>query len=364
MRKRVVALLSCVMLTFGLVGVFTGCGKTAEKKETSVSYELEERSVDENAKKELLEATAKLKASSKYVINNQLTAPDGNAQYIEVVKDGDSYTEYPVTATGESAESSTNYQLNDWLDLDGDAFILVGDTTDGKWYKYPEGYGTFLQSRNVMYADIIIPSLVSLKKLDKTDEADIGDGTEEFTLYDGVIPASKASEILGASTSKVYESMITKFENEDKYKDEVHLAKLYMQDLAKTLTVSDTDVEFAVDKNGVLRELNFTCGGIGTKLKYFKGVSLKTELEDLEKPAEIDDDNCTSIIETMTELAEFAKDYNTYNDFLNAYGEKYDAEAASQSAVTAEEESTDEDKKESTDEDKESSNSKKKSSSK
>ena len=326
-RKMIKKVVSVLLVSMLALACLTGC------ETESVSGTEEKEIIDEGLRKELADGMAKLEAKNRYIINNQLSAPDGSSSFVEVVKDGDSCTEYLVEDveeqddTKEKNKDSVNpkdyqYTLQDWCCLDNSSYIYV----DGKWYKHPDGYGEFLQGRKSMYANILIPALTSLKKLDKKESADIGDGTEEFTIYIGTCPADVVKDILGISTKVVYDKLVEQYKNDEKYKNEVHLAQLYLDDLEKTLTTSDATLEFALDKDGVLRELNMTVSGLGTKLKYFRAVSLNAEYNDVEKPKELSSD-IPSIIETLTESADFAKDYDNYDDMVMAYQEKMSTES-------------------------------------
>ena len=325
-RKMIKKVVSVLLVSMLVLACLTGC------ETESVSGTEEKETIDEGLRKELADGMAKLEAKNRYIINNQLSAPDGSSSFVEVIKDGDSCTEYLVEDTEKQDDTEEKnkdaltpkdyqYTLQDWCCLDNSAYIYV----DGKWYKYPNGYGEFLQGRKSMYANILIPALTSLKKLDKKESADIGDGTEEFTIYVGTCHADTVKDILGISTKVVYDKLVEQYENDEKYKNEVHLARLYLADLAKTLTTSDATLEFALDKDGVLRELNMTVSGLGTKLKYFRAVSLNAEYNDVEKPKELSSD-IPSIIETLTESAEFAKDYDNYDDMVMAYQDKVSTE--------------------------------------
>lgn len=320
--KMVKKLVSVALIGVLAVSMLTGCGEdTASTTGTESTATL-----DKGLQKEVADAMAQLQTKDTYLINNQLSAPDGATNYLEIVDKGESYTEYKVddSKNAEGAggtEKDYQYTLQDWCALDGSAYITV----DNQWYKFPEGYGELLGSRKVMYADRIIPKLTSLRKTDETEKADIGDGEEEFTIYTGECPAEVAQEILGISTMEVYEYLLKEFKDDEKYKNEVHLAELYLSDLNKTMTVSDATVEFGVC-DGILRELNITVGGLGTKLKFFRAVSFKSTYDKVTKPDALKAENIPSIIETLSESAEFAKDYDTYDDMVIAYQKKAEEE--------------------------------------
>lgn len=335
-----------------LVMIFTlvGCGGSTNQEEVKI---------DEGMKKEVQEAIVKLKATDKYLIQDSIDAPDGKAYFLEAVKGGSSWTEYPVnkdTGYVDMANSdSTDYAIVDWYDVSGDAYIANSDAT-GKavWYKYPKKYSSFLGSRNIMYADKLVSRLSSLEKEKETKKMDLGDGEEEFTVYKAKVKAKDLKDILGVSTLKLYQGLIDEEKGDtDDSKNIQHFAKLYLNNIEKAMVFSDGEIQFAI-KDGILRQANIIVYGLGTSLSYNRSVSLKTDYKDRERPKEIN--SAVDYKTNLTELANFAKDYDNYNDMITAYNEKVQSEQAAQQQS----ESSKKDKKDKKDKKKKESTSKKK----
>lgn len=275
--------------------------------------------VNKEYKAELEEALYKLKTTEGYIVQTYMEAPDGNAAYLEVVKDGGSYTEYPVDADGNITDSllggssgNGDYALADWLDADGNSWIVQTDSAgDLVYYSLPQSYGRKCLSRNVGYFDLMLDSFTEVEKQADTETADIGDGSEEYTLYKCKLPSDVVKEILGMNTYGLYSAYKDDSKTEDNIKT---LCGYYIDELNMSLTFSDANVMVAV-ADGQLRQLTIEVGGLGTRLYVTKSFLTKGEYEVRERP---DFTDSKDYMETMREVADYVAGFDTYEEALKA----------------------------------------------
>lgn len=315
----------CVLvLTVGLVIALAWKGSDEDGRDLTALREVE-KSFD------------KVAENKKYVISSQMVAPDGQASFLEVYKDGVSYTEFPAsdsdTDTSED-DSQVSYSLSDWMTSDGHYYMYqnTGEET-GSFFKMPKSYSEVMSSRNILFKDDIIRGIISFKKLDEKKKLDIseGNGEEEFDVYTGKMESKAVKALLGKNTHALYESI------KKDYPDEENICKyadMNLEELDMSLTFSDAKVEFYV-KDGMLRQFRLECGGLGSRLSLIKTVFLKLEYSDREEP---DFSGSTDYIESIRKQAnEYAK-YDSYDEAIEAIYEKQstDAENVSGSAVMTE----------------------------
>lgn len=302
MKKKLVCALLCCSFLLG------GCSDTGTSSE-----------VNQKDLKILKTALAKLKTHDEYLVQTVMDAPDGDASYLEVVKDGGSYTEFPVdsegnitSATENSEDGTASYALMDWLNKDGSMYLTYnGEDGSAGYYSLPKEYGKKLLSRNVGYFDQMVDKFTSIEKKEKTITGDIGDGEEKYTTYRCELPAKEVKNILGATSYELYE---TYADDKDTDKDIKKLCKFYMEDLDMSLTFSDAFVTVAVSNN-TLRQVTIEVGGLGTRMYVTKSFLLNGENEIREEP---DFSNAVDYTESLKDVAEYVADYDSYEDALEA----------------------------------------------
>lgn len=333
MRRVVVSVLSALTVC-GMC--LTGCGDSGGSAETT--------RVDKTALSEVKAGYEKLKGTDKYLIQNVLQAPDGKANFLEVIKKDCSYTEYPITDSGENdsesvvGDSATSYSLTDWLEVGGNMYVNQPSSQTsssskkdsksdmvGSFYKMPKSYTELCQGRRTMYLDKVINSLTFLSKEKDTKKTDLGEGEETYTIYKGTIPASAVKEILGVGTKGLYDSIVSDYPKE---KNIINLCKQYLEKLKMDLTFSDANVTIGI-ADGMVKQLSIETGGLGTRLYYTKTILSKLTFTEREKP---DFKNCKDYIESMREVADYVANYGSYDEAMEAL----DSKTASGSAVTAE----------------------------
>lgn len=312
MRRKVVAL-----TLLALVGssILSGCGGKSVDKDVSSSDV-----------KELKQALAELGTHEDYLVQTLMEAPDGNATYLEVVHDGGSYTEMPVDSEGKitdtlltDEDNTGNYALVDWIKNDGTIYMTYTDD-DGNagYYSLPKEYGKKMLSRNNGYFEDMVDNFTSIKKDEDTVKGDIGDGEEEYTMYECTLPSEYVKEILGASTYGLYASYV---EDEDVDKNIKQLCEYYLEDLDMSLTFSDAKVTVAV-ADGNLRQVVLETGGLGTKMYVTKTFLMNSEYELREEP---DFSNASDYTDSMKELADYVADYDSYEEAMKALNSQDEA---------------------------------------
>jgi len=321
MRSKTRGLLA-VAIAGGIA--LTGCSTSS----------VEGAGVSQKDVKVMKEALATLKATDSYLVQTKMTAPDGNATYLEVVNDGGSYTEYPVDDNGnivsdtqqKDGGTSENYSLADWLEPDGKIYMVGG--TDSEFYKAPDSYGEKLLSRNVGYFDKMVDSFTSIEKEDETVTGDIGDGEEEFTVYKCKLPAEKVKEVMGATTYGLYDSYVDEKGIDKNIKK---LCQFYLDDLDMTLTFSDANVTVAMS-DGELRQVTLETGGLGTKLYVEKSFLMNAEYDLREKP---DFKNAKDYSDSMKDVADYVADFDSYEEAVEALSNT--GESTEEAGVSSEE---------------------------
>ena len=121
MKRKLTSLVLSLTLVLGLCA----CGQN----DNSVSLNKEYVDVVRNAAVKLNETY------TDYIISSTLNAPDGDTEFIEVVHEGISYTEYSVDADNNlgtlsyGSSDTMSYAMTDWLDSDGKYYIFSTDAT-------------------------------------------------------------------------------------------------------------------------------------------------------------------------------------------------------------------------------------------
>lgn len=292
-------------------------------------------SSDASAKKELQSALEKLQGyGDTYAVTNLLEAPDGDVSYLEVVSDGNSYTEYPVDTDGNvgtvAYDEASSYMLSDWLTKDGDLYIVSSDNDSNLVsVKLPETYAKATKDREVLFFDYMLENFSSIEKGDSQTIAG-----EEVSTYTCKLPAENTKYILGMGSYQLYDSV------KQDYKDDENVVKLadyYCNNLDMSLACSDANVTVGVDKDGMLKYVSLEIGGLGTRMYYTKvvvtdGISVRSVP---------DFSNATQYIDTFREQAEYFVKNGTTGDSTSAGGVV--TEEGSTEEVTTEESSTDSD---------------------
>lgn len=256
-------------------------------------------SSDASAKKELQTALEKLQGyGDTYAVTNLLEAPDGDVSYLEVVSDGNSYTEYPVDTDGNvgtvSYDEASSYMLSDWLTKDGDLYIVSSDNDSNLVsVKLPETYAKATKDREVLFFDYMLENFSSIEKGDSQTIAG-----EEVSTYTCKLPAENTKYILGMGSYQLYDSVRKDYEDDENV---VKLADYYCDNLNMSLACSDANVTVGIDKDGMLKYVSLEIGGLGTRMYYTKvvvtdGISVRSVP---------DFSNATQYIDTFREQAEY-----------------------------------------------------------
>lgn len=272
--------------------------------------------IDSKAKKTIESALEKLKNTDKYQISNIMQAPDGNLCYVEICSNGSSYTEYPVDSDGNFGTiafqdaKDTEYVLTDWVTSKGKGYVLEGDNS---WVSYPSKYAGKLQSRDVMYCNVILNNLTSLE-FKETVNVDIGMGvSEELDVYLGKIPSETAHSILGMGSEEIYKAVKDDTSDSNIKK----LCDFYLEDIGFTMVFSDANVLIGVS-DGVLRYIQIEVGGLGTRLYYTKAVLTK----DIDIRPEPDFSNVLTYESTLKDMADYVSKYDSYEDAMKALNQE------------------------------------------
>lgn len=304
------------LVTLALFGgtLLTGCGDTPQKQEDI---------------KELKQAMASLQANEQYLIQTVNEMQDNKVSYLEVVNDNGSYTEYPVDSEGnftsdtiktEEEQSDVSYQMMDWLDKNGEMYMTSADA-DGNaiFYSLPKDYAKKVKSRNVGYFDKMVDNFTEVTKLEGTKKGNIGDGEETFTMYECKLPAEDVKDIMGVSTYGLYDIYAEDAKTDKSIKK---LCEFYLDDLDMSLTFSDANVTVSV-ADGKLRQLTMEMGGLGTKMYVTKTFLLNGKYDAREKP---DFSSAVDFKDSLKELADFVKDYDSYGEAMEALNNTVDSE--------------------------------------
>lgn len=269
------------------------------------------------------DAAAKLNSTyTDYIVTTTLEAPDGDTQYLEVKHEDTSYTEYSVSGDNEvgtiaygSADSIT-YSLTDWLTKDG-KYYMFGSDNDGNsvTYSLPTAYKDLVSDRVMLYANKFVDNALSIEKYDDLT-LNLGDGSQTYTSYKVKVPASVVKDILGVSTYGVYKTI------EDDKDTSANIKKLcsyYLEDLNMNLTFSDANVILGIDSDGILKYACLEVGGLGTRLYYTKAVVATKNSNVRSTP---DFTNAQTYASSLSDLADYVADYDSYDEAVKALNEK------------------------------------------
>lgn len=269
------------------------------------------------------DAAAKLNSTyTDYIVTTTLEAPDGDTQYLEVKHEDTSYTEYSVSDDNEvgtiaygSADSIT-YSLTDWLTKDG-KYYMFGSDNDGNsvTYSLPTAYKDLVSDRVMLYANKFVDNALSIEKYDDLT-LNLGDGSQTYTSYKVKVPASVVKDILGVSTYGVYKTI------EDDKDTSANIKKLcsyYLEDLDMNLTFSDANVILGIDSDGILKYACLEVGGLGTRLYYTKAVVATKNSNVRSTP---DFKNAQTYASSLSDLADYVADYDSYDEAVKALNEK------------------------------------------
>lgn len=269
------------------------------------------------------DAAAKLNSTyTDYIVTTTLEAPDGDTQYLEVKHEDTSYTEYSVSDDNEvgtiaygSADSIT-YSLTDWLTKDG-KYYMFGSDNDGNsvTYSLPTAYKDLVSDRVMLYANKFVDNALSIEKYDDLT-LNLGDGSQTYTSYKVKVPASVVKDVLGVSTYGVYKTV------EDDKDTSANIKKLcsyYLEDLDMNLTFSDANVILGIDSDGILKYACLEVGGLGTRLYYTKAVVATKNSNVRSTP---DFTNAQTYASSLSDLADYVADYDSYDEAVKALNEK------------------------------------------
>ena len=269
------------------------------------------------------DAAAKLNSTyTDYIVTTTLEAPDGDTQYLEVKHEDTSYTEYSVSDDNEvgtiaygSADSIT-YSLTDWLTKDGKYYMFGSDNGGNSvTYSLPTAYKDLVSDRVMLYANKFVDNALSIEKYDDLT-LNLGDGSQTYTSYKVKVPASVVKDILGVSTYGVYKTI------EDDKDTSANIKKLcsyYLEDLDMNLTFSDANVILGIDSDGILKYACLEVGGLGTRLYYTKAVVATKNSNVRSTP---DFTNAQTYASSLSDLADYVADYDSYDEAVKALNEK------------------------------------------
>ena len=269
------------------------------------------------------DAAAKLNSTyTDYIVTTTLEAPDGDTQYLEVKHEDTSYTEYSVSDDNEvgtiayGSSDSITYSLTDWLTKDG-KYYMFGSDNDGKsvTYSLPTAYKDLVSDRVMLYANKFVDNALSIEKYDDLT-LNLGDGSQTYTSYKVKVPASVVKDVLGVSTYGVYKTI------EDDKDTSTNIKKLcsyYLEDLDMNLTFSDANVILGIDSDGILKYACLEVGGLGTRLYYTKAVVATKNSNVRSTP---DFTNAQTYASSLSDLADYVADYDSYDEAVKALNEK------------------------------------------
>lgn len=269
------------------------------------------------------DAAAKLNSTyTDYIVTTTLEAPDGGTQYLEVKHEDTSYTEYSVSDDNEvgtiayGSSDSITYSLTDWLTKDG-KYYMFGSDNDGKsvTYSLPTAYKDLVSDRVMLYANKFVDNALSIEKYDDLT-LNLGDGSQTYTSYKVKVPASVVKDVLGVSTYGVYKTI------EDDKDTSANIKKLcsyYLEDLDMNLTFSDANVILGIDSDGILKYACLEVGGLGTRLYYTKAVVATKNSNVRSTP---DFTNAQTYASSLSDLADYVADYDSYDEAVKALNEK------------------------------------------
>jgi hypothetical protein len=272
------------------------------------------------------DAAAKLNNTyTDYIISTTLNAPDGDTEYLEVVNGDNCYTEYSVDSDNNlgtlsyGSADTISYVLTDWFDAEQNYYIFSSDEDgNGVVYTLPSNYADFVSDRPFMYVNDLLDNAISIDTYD-TLTIDLGEGEEDFTTYKIKVSGDSLKSILGASSYGVYKSIA---EDEDSSANIVSLCNAYLDDLNMSLTFSDANVIVGIDSNNILKYMCLETGGLGTRLYFTKAV-VATRNNNLRDMPDVS--NSIAYSSTLTDLADYVAEFDSYEDAMNAlYSDYYD----------------------------------------
>lgn len=292
------------------------------------------------------DAAAKLNSTyTDYIVTTTLEAPDGDTQYLEVKHEDTSYTEYSVSDDNEvgtiayGSSDSITYSLTDWLTKDG-KYYMFGSDNDGNsvTYSLPTAYKDLVSDRVMLYANKFVDNALSIEKYDDLT-LNLGDGSQTYTSYKVKVPASVVKDVLGVSTYGVYKTI------EDDKDTSANIKKLcsyYLEDLDMNLTFSDANVILGIDSDGILKYACLEVGGLGTRLYYTKAVVATKNSNVRSTP---DFTNAQTYASSLSDLADYVADYDSYDDAVKALNEKSSltnssTESSTETTIESEESTT------------------------
>lgn len=316
MRKKLLS----ILLVGGMIGLTACSGGTT--------------SVDSKAKSEVESALSKLENYEDiYLVSTLLDSPEGDISYVEVNTSSGSYTEYPVTDTGEVGKASdsededttknseTAYMLSDWLCNDGNFYLVGSEDNSGDsskeatstFYKLPKSYVELCKNRDSMYVRTMLSKFTSIEFYKETT-ADIGNGDETLKLYRCKLPSKEVQNILGVGSKGLYESL------KSDYSDNKNLVKLcdyYLDELDMNLTFSDAIVTLGVSDD-MLKYMSLETGGLGTRLYLTKSVIMGS----ISPRQEPDFSEAKDYTTTLQEKADYISEFDSYDEILEALSNK------------------------------------------
>lgn len=235
--------------------------------------------------KELNKAYKALKKyDDMYIVTTQIAGTD-TTNYIEVVmKDGTSYTEYPVDSNGkvgvvESDSTKSNYLLTDWLDKKN---LYAFGSENATVTTLPKSYKDMVSDRVYMYLPEIMNEVTDVSKEKKATQ-DIGNGEEEFQVYKAKLPASTVKDIVGVGTQGLYKAIAKDYSKDENVKK---LADYYVKNMDMDLTFSDANVTFGV-ADGIIKYVNIETGGLGTRLNLTRAIITDTSKYQLRQKPDV-----------------------------------------------------------------------------
>lgn len=308
-----------------VVFLLIGCGNSASKGGVS----------DSPLVKEVRDSAVKLRSENKdYIISNSLSAPEGITEYIDVVSEKGVYTEFPVDADKNlgtlkyGSKPSMQYSLSDWLTSDGKYYIFTSDKTGKEVVStLPSTYKSYVEDKPYLYINKLLTGVKEIKKADPI-QLDLGQGEQDFTCYIMKVDSKVLPDILGASSYGLYKAIS---EADDTDKNIKKLSDFYLQDLSENLVFSDAKVTVGVDTDGLLRYVDISVGGLGSRLHLVKAV---VSLSNANKRAEPDFTKAVDFRTSLKDLADFVSQYDDYDSALNALNAK-DNSVITDSAITS-----------------------------
>ena len=285
--------------------------------------------------KEVKDSAVKLKSENKdYIISNSLSAPEGITEYIDVISEKGVYTEFPVDADKNlgtlkyGSKPSIQYSLSDWYTNDGRYYIFTTDKTGKEVVSIlPDTYKAYVDDKPYLYINKLLDGVKEIKKSDPI-QLDLGQGEQSFTCYIMKVDSKVLPEILGASSYGLYKSIS---EAKDTDKNVKKLSDFYLQDLSDNMVFSDAKVTVGVDTDGLLRYIDISVGGLGSRLHLVKAV---VSLSNANKRAEPDFTKAVDFRASLKDLADFVSQYDDYDSALNALNAK-EQSVSTDSAITS-----------------------------